>query len=407
MSLNLENLGLKSLPVPSGMQSFFIFYAAGIPPHKMKVLVFIFFVGLALPPACGAFDYSFEGWARAGAQYIFESPDGFDAVDRDLELRLGVVGNVFRKDKWSLDYELKGDNRITGGPREQAGFSDDFESEFFRAWLRAGNETVKIRGGRQAILFGAGALFRPLGFFDNRNISGVVPLTRGVDGLRTTVFLSPDTFIDSWLVSADKDSRVVAGGRIESQVSGVETGLVFQYHPETDLEFLPEFDRELFQLGYHLKGEYGIGYWNEARFDFGVESFEDNLRFDSVWGADYTLNVGEGLHVLVEYFLSAKNNPDPLIPLDDTTLHQVGVMMDQPFGVDLVWRLFGFFDLRDGGFQIAPQIEYFLRKQTYLYLNGHWGGNVNGSDSPSRLFRKGPVFNGTESSIGLTLIYYI
>ncbi len=407
MSLFLKTSKLKFSPVAKRFVNFFFFSRDKKLPHKMRILFFIFFVGVAFPSASSAFDYSFEGWARGGAQYVFDSPSGFDDVDRDLELRLGVVGNVFRKNEWSLDYELKGDNRITGGPREQAGFNNDFESEFFRGWLRLENETVKIRGGRQAILFGAGSLFRPLGFFDNRNISGVVPFTRGVDGLRTTIFLSADTFVDSWLVSADKDSRVIAGGRIESQLAGLETGFVFQYHPATDLEFLSQFDRELFQLGYHLKGEYGVGYWHEARLDVGAERFEENLRFDSVWGADYTLNVGEGLHVLAEYFLSVKNNPDPLIPFDDTTLHQVGVMMDQPVGVDFVWRLFGFFDLRDGGFQFAPQIEYYLMKQTYLYLNGKWGGNVNGSDSPGRLFRKGPVFNGTESSVGFTLIYYI
>ena len=177
---------------------------------------------------------------------------------------------------------------------------------FFRAWLRLGNEKMKIRGGRQKILFGAGAIFRPLGFFDTRDVTGVVPETRGVDGVRATYFFDETTSLQGWAVPGRLEDNVIAGVRWEGLIAGQEVGAVVQYHPETELKDLPQFAQELVQLGYHIKGEKNIAYWNESRLDFEQKNGSDPLRFDTVLGADYTFDIGEGLHFLVEYFLTKR-----------------------------------------------------------------------------------------------------
>lgn len=250
-------------------------------------------------------------------------------------------------------------------------------------------------------------LFRPLGFFDNRLISSVFPQTVGIDSLRLSYFSSDTTTLQGWLVPAKLNNRVLVGGRLEGLVAGLETGLAIQYSPVTDLNSLPNFDLELVQVGYHFKGEREIGFWSEGRFDFEKSPTSNAFRTEAVFGLDYTFNFGEGLHFLLEYFLSAKEQDFTRSDLQGTTtIHQFGLQLDQPLGIATIWRVFGFYDVRDGSFQISPQIEYAVTEQTFLYLQGNWGGDVKGEENLGRLFRKGSVLTATESSIGFTFIVF-
>ena len=111
-------------------------------------LIFCFFV-VMLPSHVAAFDWHFEGRLESGSAYVFDPPKGFSNFDTDVELRAGVLGNAWHKDEWNLDYEISGNFKHVGGPRVQAGFEDDFDADFFRAWLRLEKGNFKIRGGRQ------------------------------------------------------------------------------------------------------------------------------------------------------------------------------------------------------------------------------------------------------------------
>lgn len=372
---------------------------------KHFFLILIFF---CMCSESWAIDAALEGRVKAESFYIFDSPDGFDAVDSDAELRLGFTGNVWKQERLSLDYEISGDAKYVDGPRVQTGFADEFDADFFRAWLRLDRGNVRLRGGRQKILFGAGNIFRPLGFFDTRDISGIVPETKGVDGGRITYFFDETTSVQGWAVPGKRDDHVIIGGRWEALIKEIETGVVMQYHPTTALDDLPQFDQELIQLGFHLKGERTVGYWNESRLDIEQKHGNHPLRFDSVFGVDYTFAIGGGLHVLGEYFISTREAgfTQSRLQGDDRTIHQLGILLDQPVGIAMVWRVFGFYDVLDGSFQIIPQIEYAATNQVYLYLSGQIGEDIIGGDRDGRLFRKAPVFTGTESNIGLAVVVY-
>jgi hypothetical protein len=354
-----------------------------------------------------AFDWDFEGRVKTGSSFIFDSPPNHKNFDSEAELRLGVLGNAWAKEDWALDYELSADAKLADGPSVQAGFRDETDVDFFRAWLRFGNDRLKVRGGRQKILFGAGFIFRPVGFFDTRNVTGVVPETRGVDGVRATYFIDDTTSLQGWVVPGKLGDRLIAGLRWEGLIAGLETGVVAQYHPKTDLKDLAQFSQELVQLGYHVKGEYNIAYWNEGRLDIEQNKPGEPFRFDTVVGADYTFDIGEGLHFLMEYFLSTRQDDfTRTFPKEESTIQQIGFLFDMPYGIDIVWQMFGLYDIDDGSFQIIPQIEYSVTDQVYLYLQGRWGGSVQTGEKNGRLFSKTPVFNGTESLIGLTLVGY-
>jgi hypothetical protein len=362
----------------------------------------------SIPPVNSwAFDWDFEGRVKTGSSFIFDSPPNHKDFGSEAELRLGVLGNAWSREDWALDYELSADAKLADGPSVQAGLRDETDVDFFRAWLRFGNDRLKVRGGRQKILFGSGFIFRPLGFFDTREVTGVVPETRGVDGVRATYFIGDTTSLQGWVVPGKSGDRLITGLRWEGLIAGLEMGAVAQYHPKTDLKDLAQFSQELVQLGYHIKGEYNIGYWNEGRLDIEQNEDGDPLRFDAVVGADYTFNIGEGLHFLVEYFLSARQAGfTRTFPKEEPMVQQIGFLFDMPYGIDIVWQVFGLYDIDDGSFQIVPQIEYSVTDQVYLYLQGRWGGSVQTGEKNGRLFSKTPVFNGTESLIGLTLVGY-
>ena len=376
----------------------------------MKTLFYLSGLLLVWMPAhLWAFNWHYDGRFRASSQILFDPPPAeLSRFDHEVELRNGLVGNLFEKDGHTFDYEVVGDLIYTGGIREEIGVVEEYDAELFRGWIRYEKDDFKIRGGRQQILFGASSLFRPLGFFDTRIISGIIPLTRGVDGLRSTYFLSSTSSVQGWAVPAQIGNRVIAGIRGEANFGPIEAGVALQYHPKTDLPFLADFNIEIVQMGYHLKGEYVVGLWNESRLDIQQDQPGDPLRFDTVFGVDYTFNVGQGLHVLLEYFLRTQEPGFTNIDLkQDQTIQVMGLQLDQPVGIDIIWRAFFFFDLGDQSFQFVPQIEYNIIDQVYLYALARIGGSINGDNRTGRLYRESPFFfTGTESSASLTLIAY-
>ena len=266
----------------------------------------ISFISL-IPSLSWAFDYHFDGRFRWDNRYFIDSPTGFKELDNTLELRLGGNGQLTHRENWKLDYEILLDARYSDGPSEQMKFIRNFDVSTFRGWLRLDKDKWRVRVGRQQILFGAGMLFRPLGFFDNRLISSAFPQTIGVDSLRFSYFSNDTTTLQGWLVPAKLNSRFLFGGRWEGLVNNLEAGLTMQYSPVSDLDKLPNIDLELMQVGYHFKGEREIGFWSEGRFDFERDFSSTAIRAEVVFGIDYTFNFGEGLHILMEYFLSTKD----------------------------------------------------------------------------------------------------
>ncbi len=362
---------------------------------------------LLLPSAAGAFDWRYEGRFLAASEYLWDAPPLSNDFNHQVQLRNGLVGDIWSDDTSLLDFEFTFQSEYRGGAIEQVGLVDEWDLDVFRGWLRFEKDQFRLRGGRQAILFGPGQLFRPLGVFDDRLISGVIPQTTGVDGLRATYFTGPTSKVEGWAIPARFNERIIWGLRGERQIGILETGLLLQYKPVTDLEFLPSHNLELFQFGYHLKGTQVIGFWNEGRVDIEQNKPGKPLRFDMVAGVDYTFDIGQGLHVLLEYFFRTQ---EPGFTVEDVkrerTLHELGLLIDQPVGIATVWRFFAFYDMRDRSFQIAPQIEHNVFGQVYLYLTALIGGSVEGDNRTGRLFRQTPVFNGTESRVGLTLVWF-
>ena len=367
------------------------------------VSLFLFFIPFN---PVSAFDIDYDGYIKTGSQYIFDSPPMHKDFDSELNAHVGLEGNILKKNEWALDYEIESEASQVDGPSVQSGLRSETDVGLHRAWLRLSNDSLQFRGGRQEILFGDGVMFQPLGLFDTRDISGVIPKAHGVDSIRATWFLSDVSFLETWLVPAKKGTALISGIRADLLLGEIETGVVLQYHPKSDLDDFSGYKQEMIQIGYHLKGEHEVGFWNESRLDIEMEP-SSPVQFDTVLGIDYTFEVGKGLHVLVEYFFTTRQQEFTLSDSkEQKTYHQIGFSMDQPVGIDIKWQVFSFYDFRDRSFQMVPQIEYSITDDLFLYLHGKIGGDINGNKSNGRLYQRTDSFSGTESSIGLTLANY-
>ena len=135
--------------------------------------------------------------------------------DSELNAHVGLDGNILKKNEWALDYEIESEASQVDGPSVQSRLRSETDVDLHRAWLRLSNDFLQFRGGRQEILFGDGVMFQPLGLFDTRDISGVIPKAHGVDSVRATWFLSDVSFLETWLVPAKKGTALISGIRAD------------------------------------------------------------------------------------------------------------------------------------------------------------------------------------------------
>lgn len=353
-----------------------------------------------------AFDMDYDGHIATGSQYIFDSPPSHKDFDSELHVHLEFDGNILKKDEWTLDYEIETALNLIDGPSVQSNLRPEADIYLPRTWLRLSNDFFQFRVGRQEILFGDGVIFQPLGLFETRDVSGVVPESLGVDSFRATWFLSDVSLLETWLVPAKIGTALISGIRADLLLGEFETGVVFQYHPKSDLENFSGYEREMIQMGYHIKGEREVGFWNESRLDIEMEP-SSPVQFDTVFGTDYTFEIGKGLHILMEYFLSTQQREFSTSDLKgQRTYHHIGFSMDQPIDIDIKWQIYSLYDFLDKSFQIIPQIEYSVTDDLFLYFHGKIGGDINGNKTNGRLYQRTNSFSGTESSIGLTVANY-
>ena len=372
----------------------------------MNFLFFFIFIIFIPNNHVSAFDMDYDGHIKTGTQYIFDSPPLHKDFDSELNVHLGLDGNILKRDEWALDYEIETDASLIDGPSVQSNLRPETDIDLHRTWLRLSNDFFQFRGGRQEILFGDGVIFQPLGLFDTRDVSGVVPESHGVDSFRATWFLSDVSLLETWIVPAKTGTALISGIRAELSLGEFQTGVVFQYHPKSDLENFSGYEREMIQMGYHIKGEHEVGFWNESRLDIEMEP-SSPVQFDTVFGIDYTFEIGKGLHILMEYFLSTQQREFSTSDLKgQRTYQQIGFSMDQPIDIDIKWQIYSFYDFLDKSFQIIPQIEYSITDDLFLYFHGKIGGDINGNKTNGRLYQRTNSFSGTESSIGLTVANY-
>ncbi|TFH39286.1 MAG: hypothetical protein E4G95_01565 [Bacteroidia bacterium] len=188
----------------------------------------------------------------------------------------------------------------------------------YRAWLKTGNDQFEIRAGLQKINFGSASMLRSLMWFDRIDPRDPLQLTEGVYGLLGRYYFLNNTNIWLWGLYGNKGTkgweylesnwhRPEFGGRVQFPVPRTE--MAFTYHNREVKDTLSQlsgsddpFSFTEQKFAFDAKADLVIGLWFEGSLKYSntdlIPSYEKMITL----GADYTFGIGNGLHLLVEYF---------------------------------------------------------------------------------------------------------
>lgn len=217
--------------------------------------------------------------------------------------------------------------------------ADDADLELYRLAFRFATAQTEARIGLQKINFGPAFLLRALMWFDSLDPRDPLQLTDGVYAARFRYVAMNNASLDLWGLYGNNDLKGIEmlpsdeerpefGGRLQFPVPSGEIGLTFH---NREVDGSPVFLHDFTENRYALDGKWDIeiGLWFEAVFQ--QQLYQSNFvaaipgaggalidgrgtPYDwtkiMTLGADYTFDIGNGMHVLCEHlFLVFSKEP--------------------------------------------------------------------------------------------------
>jgi hypothetical protein len=238
----------------------------------------------------------------------------------------------------SWDYDLEVRWQLNwGSTLDTLDFSESsFNMDPYRIALNLQSSHSEYIIGLQKINFGPARILRPLMWFDALDPTDPLELTSGVTGLSATyhydfgwssqawILLADDPI--GWEVFPDKSGTVETGGRINIPSNQGQIGVSTHFRI-ADIDTFYSDDLDLYEGRIGLDGfwDVGIGLWVESVYkhqELSTEPFLEQIQ--ATLGADYTIWVGNGLHLMAEHMVVNTWN-SPLI--EDQTLQLTTAML--------------------------------------------------------------------------------
>jgi hypothetical protein len=219
-----------------------------------------------------------------------------------------------------LDVEVSVNGYASASAPDWQDVSGTSVGKAYRVWARFKTSRFETRVGLQKINFGSATLLRPLMWFDSVDPRDPLQITDGVYAVLLRYFLPNDATIWTWGLYGNTRRRgwetspsvrrtPEVGGRLQLPAGPGEFAFTTHHRRsalgetfrDTDFAFGDTPERR-----YALDGKWdvGIGVWFEGVVSRqqppGLGDFDQEAL--NV-GADYTFALGNGLHVLGEYFV--------------------------------------------------------------------------------------------------------
>ncbi|MCF7918774.1 MAG: hypothetical protein K9N06_02540 [Candidatus Cloacimonetes bacterium] len=206
------------------------------------------------------------------------------------------------------EYELS--ERISWGT---GATEKEFNAEFYRCWLRSTTEQSELRVGLQKINFGPAAYLRSLQWFDQLNPLDERQQTPGVWSALARYYLldnsnfwfwgiyNKDEGVEEALIRSKPES-IEPGGRLQLPILGGDCGVSYhtrQLEEQIDANWNSAGEEQ--RYGIDGRWDSFIGFWFEStlnvRKDVKIVAPRSEVY---TLGADYTVGIGGGLHLLWE-----------------------------------------------------------------------------------------------------------
>lgn len=193
----------------------------------------------------------------------------------------------------------------------------------YRIWLRYTTNRFELRAGLQKINFGPAKMFRPLQWFDAKDIRDPLQLTSGVYGVMAKYFLNRTSAFWLWSLFGNKQPKGYElmgsasgmpewGGHVEFPFLHGEVGLAYHHRTLSQQNnlmgrVLGDVRHQENRFGIHGRWDWKVGVWFETSVSLINENAISEFQFPKVTdmfnlGMDYTLPVGDGLGLTLEYF---------------------------------------------------------------------------------------------------------
>ena len=256
----------------------------------------------------------------------------------------------------------------------------------YRFWGRYSTNRMELRVGLQKINFGSALMLRPLMWFDRIDPRDPLQITDGVTGLLWRYYFLNNANIWVWglygnnktkgyeITSIDKRYPEV-GGRIQWPIPAGEVALSYHYRvADLGKLFTAEYQLQYPQVGEHkvgfdLKVNIEVGLWVEASFtrfnrSFGLYTNQEMITA----GADYTLNIGNGITAAFEHFVYSGDQK--AFEFINPTYFSA-LSLSYPINVFNNIRVMTFYNWKDNkGFLFLTWLKQFNRLS--FYVMGYW-----------------------------------
>ncbi|MEP2056488.1 MAG: hypothetical protein ABJJ05_01695 [Maribacter litoralis] len=240
---------------------------------------------------------------QIGARYIPELEYNFQ-LDSTSNLDFQASLNLDVNTAFSPFYKSKEDGNL----------------DPYRVWARYSTQQFEIRAGLQKIDFGSATMLRPLQWFNQIDPRDPLALTNGVYGLLSRYYFANNANVWVWVLYRNErtrgfdalktyDKKPEYGGRVQFPVPKGELGLSYHHRTTDPSELLGTmFHKQIAENKFGIDGKWDveIGLWFEATYshkseDIGILTNQTLLNF----GVDYTLNIGNGLGIVVEHLVTS------------------------------------------------------------------------------------------------------
>jgi hypothetical protein len=263
-----------------------------------------------------------------------------------------------------FDFELSANAYYSGNFKSANDSNFDGKIKPYRGWGRYSTAQFEARVGLQKINFGSAFLLRPLMWFDRIDPRDPLQITDGVNGLLFRYYFLNNANIWLWgLYGNDEtkgweyfktnDKSIEYGGRIQYPIYTGELALTY-HHRNFDFQINPPFPFIKFdpvpeeRFGIDGKWDWEVGLWFESVVQYQKADFIPvNYQHFTTIGLDYTFGIGNGLHVLTEYFNLSVS--EKLLGTGEK-IKLAAILMDYPLGMFDKINFFCYYNQNDKEF---------------------------------------------------------
>jgi hypothetical protein len=277
----------------------------------MKVKILCLLILLCSQIQAEIFDLKNDFWSWAS---LFEK-SSTQQYHLGIQYKSTISLNIIQNETFEIDCEAIADLSYEYIKNDSISFEEK-EAEIYRGWIRYSGSQFEVRIGLQKINFGPAQLLRSLKWFDTIDPRDPQEETQGVRAALLRYYFLNNANIWLWGIYAEnelkglesftsKNDSFEFGGRIQYPFEFCEAAISFD-HRELEIKSTSEN-----RFGFDARWDFEIGFWVEAvAAKFSENEFYPNWEKFLTLGADYTIPLGNGIHILGEHFVYSKSEDD-------------------------------------------------------------------------------------------------